>query len=403
MGVESTGETAIAHIPQQYVEFHGVFVYAPGGGGVFLHGKERRGLRPCIDYWGLNAITVRYPYPLLLVPAALEQLRGARFFTKLDLRSMYNLIRIKEGDEWKTAFHTTQGHYEYLVMPFGLTNAPEVFQALINGVFQDVLNKYVIAYIDDILVYSTSFEDQVCHVREVLSRLLTNCLYVKLEKCEFHRHTVTFLGYVISPQGVEIDQSKVQAVTGWPKPTTVKVLQCFLGFANFYCRFICNYSSIASPLTSLLKGKPHKLAWGVSSPGSVCYAQTELHHGPNPVSSRPELAFRCGGGCLQLWGRGCALAETWNGIHAKREFSMTYRPGSKISNAKELSLQFEVVPPPPHPDSHSAPVRHLSAHLLEPHGRDSAGPCQGAPTSPKSSRQSVCSQPVPPASYAVGT
>ncbi|KAK3538352.1 hypothetical protein QTP70_035208 [Hemibagrus guttatus] len=124
-------------------------------------------LRPCIDYRGLNAITVRYPYPLPLVPAALEQLRGARVFTKLDLRSAYNLVRIRKGDEWKTAFHTTHGHYEYCVMPFGLTNAPAVFQVLINGVFRDLLGRGVIAYIDDILVYSTSMEEHVCQVREV--------------------------------------------------------------------------------------------------------------------------------------------------------------------------------------------------------------------------------------------
>ncbi|KAK3553865.1 hypothetical protein QTP70_012693 [Hemibagrus guttatus] len=144
---------------------------SPAAPGFFFVGKKDGGLRPCIDNRGLNAITVRYPYPLPLVPAALEQLRGAKFFTKLDLRSAYNLVRIREGDEWKTAFHTTHGHYEYLVMPFGPTNAPAVFQSLINGVFQDILGKWVIAYIDDILVYSTSLEEHVRHVREVLSRL----------------------------------------------------------------------------------------------------------------------------------------------------------------------------------------------------------------------------------------
>ncbi|KAK3530943.1 hypothetical protein QTP70_006494 [Hemibagrus guttatus] len=143
---------------------------------------------------------------------ALEQLRGARIFTKLDLRSAYNLVRIRKGDEWKTVFHTTHGHYEYRVMPFGLTNAPAVFQALINGVFQNLLGKWVITYIDDILVYSTSPEEHVLHVREVLSRLQQHHLYVKLEKCEFHQTTVTFLGYVISRRGVEMDA--VEALGG---------------------------------------------------------------------------------------------------------------------------------------------------------------------------------------------
>ncbi|KAK3547882.1 hypothetical protein QTP70_000339 [Hemibagrus guttatus] len=173
---------------------------SPAAAGFFFVGKRDGGLRPCIDYRGLNAITVRYPYPLPLVPAALEQLRGARVFSKLDLRSAYNLVRIHEGDEWKTAFHTTSGHYEYCVMPFGLTNAPAVFQALINGVFQDLLGKGVIAYIDDILVYSSSMEEHVRMVREVLFRLQQHHLYVKLEKCEFHRSTVTFLGKLTSAE-----------------------------------------------------------------------------------------------------------------------------------------------------------------------------------------------------------
>ncbi|KAK3544484.1 hypothetical protein QTP86_013146 [Hemibagrus guttatus] len=209
---------------------------SPAAAGFFFFEKKDGGLRPCIDYRGLNAITVRYPYPLPLVPAALEQLRGARVFTKLDLQSAYNLVRIREGDEWKTAFHMTHGHYEYCMMPFGLTNAPAVFQALING-------------------------DHVHQVRAVLTRLQQQHLFMKLEKCEFHRATVTFLRYVISCQGVEMDIDKVWAVTEWSAPATIRELQRFLGFANFYRRFIRNHSSVATPLTSLLRGKPKRLAW----------------------------------------------------------------------------------------------------------------------------------------------
>ncbi|KAK3571479.1 hypothetical protein QTP86_012366 [Hemibagrus guttatus] len=192
---------------------------SPAAAGFFFVGKKDGGLCPCIDYWGLNAITIPYPYPLPL------------------------------GDEWKTSFHTTHGHYEYQVMPFSLTNAPAVFQALINEVFQDLLGKWVIAYIDNILVYSASPEEHLLHVREVLSRLQQHHLYVKLEKCEFHRSTVTFFGYVISRRGVEMDVVKVRAVMDWPAPTMVQELQRFLGFANFYRRFIRNYSSVAGLLT----------------------------------------------------------------------------------------------------------------------------------------------------------
>ncbi|KAK3521410.1 hypothetical protein QTP70_004340 [Hemibagrus guttatus] len=260
---------------------------SPAAAGFFFVGKKDGGLRPCIDYRGLNAITVPYPYPLPLVPAVLEQLRGARIFSKLDLRSAYNLVRIKKGDEWKTAFHTTHGHYEYRVMPFGLTNAPAVFQALINGVFQDLLGKWVIAYIDDILVYSASLEEHVLHVREVLSRLQQHHLYVKLEKCEFHRSTVTFLGYVVSRRGVEMDEVKVRAVTDWSAPTTVRELQRFLGFANFYRRFIRNYSSVAGPLTSLLRGKPKKLTWTDQARAAFqqlkdCFTSAPILRHPDP-------------------------------------------------------------------------------------------------------------------------
>ncbi|KAK3506397.1 hypothetical protein QTP70_001791 [Hemibagrus guttatus] len=264
---------------------------SPAAAGFFFVGKKDGGLRPCIDYRGLNAVTIRYPYPLPLVPAALEQLRGARVFTKLDLRSAYNLVRIREGDEWKTAFHTTHGHYEYCVMPFGLTNAPAVFQALINEVFRDLLGRSVIAYIDDILVYSASMEEHVIQVREVLARLQQHHLYVKLEKCEFHCSQVTFLGYVISHQGVEMDAVKVQAVTGWPEPSTVRELQRFLGFANFYRRFIRNYSSVAGPLTSLLRGKPKKLSWTDQARTAFLQLKDRFTTAPILRHPDPELPF----------------------------------------------------------------------------------------------------------------
>ncbi|KAK3571260.1 hypothetical protein QTP86_005974 [Hemibagrus guttatus] len=176
-------------------------------------------------------------------------------------------------------------------MPFGLTNAPAVFQALINGVFQDLLGKGVIAYIDDILVYSKSLEEHVLHVREVLSRLQRHHLYVKLEKCEFHRTTVTFLGYVIFQRGVEMDMVKVRAVTDWPAPTTVRELQRFLGFANFYRRFIRNYSSVAGPLTSLLRGKPKRLAWTDQARAAFQQLKESFTSAPILRHPDPDLPF----------------------------------------------------------------------------------------------------------------
>ncbi len=176
---------------------------------------------------------------------------GASVFSKLDLRNAYHLVCIREGDEWKTAFNTPLGHFEYLVMPFGLTNAPAVFQVLINDVLRDFLNLFVFVYLDDTLIFSQTEEEHVEHVRKVLSRLLENKLYVKAEICEFHVKTVTFLGYVIQSGQLQADPAKIRAVEEWPVPQSRKELQCFQGFANFYRRFIRDYSKVASPLTRL--------------------------------------------------------------------------------------------------------------------------------------------------------
>ncbi len=226
---------------------------SPASAGFFFVKKKDGGLRPCIDYRGLNDIIVKFRYPLPLVPASLEQLRQAKFYTKLDLRNAYNLIRIREGDEWKTAFSTTSGHYEYRVMPFGLANSPSVFQSFMNDIFRDMLDRWVIVYIDDILIYSNTREEHIHHVRSVLKRLMQYQLYAKAEKCEFHQTSISFLGYIISQEGVAMDERKVEAVLKWPKPQTVKELQRFLGFANFYRRFIRDFSKIAAPLTAMTK------------------------------------------------------------------------------------------------------------------------------------------------------
>ncbi|KAI2668774.1 Transposon Tf2-9 polyprotein [Labeo rohita] len=229
---------------------------SPAASSFFFVSKKDGGLRPCIDYRVLNHQTIKFRYPLPLVPAALEQLRSAQIFTKLDLRSAYNLIRIREGDEWKTAFVTPPGHYEYQVMPYGLVNAPSVFQNFIHEVLREFLHHFVIVYIDDILIYSRSEAEHHHHVAEVLQRLREHQLYLKAEKCSFHQRSVQFLGYVIDHHGVRMDEGKVDAVVSWPKPNTIKELQRFLGFANFYHRFIQGFSHITNPLTNLLKGHP---------------------------------------------------------------------------------------------------------------------------------------------------
>ncbi len=234
---------------------------SPAASSFFFVAKKDGGLRPCIDYRVLNDQTVKFAYPLPLVPAALEELRGACIFSKLDLRSAYNLIHIRRGDEWKTAFVMPTGHYEYRVMPYGLSNSPSIFQNFMNEIFRDMINRFVLIYIDDILIYSPNIEEHRRHVTRVLQRLRQHYLYLKSEKCEFHKSTIHFLGYIVTPAGVQMDQRKVEAVKNWPQPTTIKEMQRFLGFANFYRRFIAHYSQLAVPLTSLLRQKVKPLTW----------------------------------------------------------------------------------------------------------------------------------------------
>ncbi len=174
---------------------------------------------------------------------AFKILQEASIFTKLDLRNAYHLVRIRQGDEWKTAFNTPTGHYEYLLMPFGLTNARAVFHALINDVLRDMLNQYVFVYLDDILIFSSSLQEHVKHVSSQMP--FDNHLYVKPEKCEFHVTEIQFLRFIVKPGQIQMNPQKVQAVVDWPSPTSVKEVQHFLGFANFYCKFM--FSSFICP------------------------------------------------------------------------------------------------------------------------------------------------------------
>ncbi|KAL0154628.1 hypothetical protein M9458_048891, partial [Cirrhinus mrigala] len=177
---------------------------SPAASSFFFVGKKDGGLRPCIDYRQLNSQIKQQPHPLPLVPAVLEELRGAQVLMKLDLRSAYNLVRIRVGDEWKTAFVTPTGHYEYWVLLYGLSISPSVFQTFMNEVFWEFLHRFVVC-IDDILIYSWNMAEHRQHVQQVLHKLREPSLYLKLEKCEFHRPSVQFLGY-ITAEGVQMDQ-----------------------------------------------------------------------------------------------------------------------------------------------------------------------------------------------------
>ncbi|XP_057708757.1 uncharacterized protein tanc1b isoform X4 [Corythoichthys intestinalis] len=263
---------------------------SPLGAGFFFVGKKDGGLRPCIDYRGLNEITIKNKYPLPLLDSAFAPLKSATVFTKLDLRSAYHLVRIREGDEWKTAFKTPLGHFEYLVMPFGLTNAPAVFQSLINDILRDMLNVFCFVYLDDILIFSRSLQEHHQHVRMVLQRLLENKLFVKAEKCEFHQGSIQFLGFIVEKGQLRPDPAKIKAVAEWPTPTSRKQLQRFLGFANFYRRFIQNYSMRAEPLTRLTSNK-RPFVWSPVAEAAFVSLKRSFTSSPVLVHADPDLPF----------------------------------------------------------------------------------------------------------------
>jgi hypothetical protein len=222
--------------------------------------KKNGKLRLVVDYRQLNGITHKDRTPLPLMTELRDRLHGKSWFTALDLRSAYNLIRVKEGEEWKTAFRTKFGLYEYLVMPFGLTNAPATFQRMINNVLREYLDIFVVVYLDDILIFSENLEEHKEHVHKILQTLLAAKLLVDPEKSHFHVQEVTFLGHIIRPNQISMDPEKVKAVRDWEAPGNVKDVQSFLGFANYYRRFIKDFSKIAKPLTELTK-KEEKFEW----------------------------------------------------------------------------------------------------------------------------------------------
>ncbi|GAU51867.1 hypothetical protein TSUD_416510 [Trifolium subterraneum] len=226
---------------------------SPWGAPVLLVKKKDGTMRLCIDYHQLNKVTIKNKYPLPRIDDLLDQLRGATIFSKIDLRSGYHQIRIRTSDVSKTAFRTRYGHYEFLVMPFGLTNAPAVFMDYMNRIFQPYLDKFVVIFIDDILIYSKDPQEHAEHLRIVLNILREKQLYAKFSKCEFWLSEVQFLGHVISQGGVSVDPSKVEAVLNWERPRTVSEIRSFLGLAGYYRRFILGFSEIALPLTRLTR------------------------------------------------------------------------------------------------------------------------------------------------------
>jgi hypothetical protein len=280
---------------------------SPWGGPVLFVEKKDKTQRMCVDYRSLNEVTIKNKYPLPRIEDVFDQMKGVGVFLKIDLRSGYHQLKIRESDISKIAFRTRYGLYEYTVMSFGLTNAPAYFMYLMNKVFIEYLDKFVVVFIHDILIFSKTEEEHEKHLRLVLEKLRSNQLYSKFSKCEFWLTEVAFLRYVISVGGVSVDPGKVRDVLNWMPPTNVLEIQSFLGLAGYYRRFIKDFSKIANPMMKLLK-KNKAFEWIEECQTS--FEELKKHLTSAPVLVLPDLTKKFDIYCdASLQGLGCVLMQ----------------------------------------------------------------------------------------------
>ncbi|GJX52872.1 putative reverse transcriptase domain-containing protein [Tanacetum coccineum] len=258
---------------------------SPWGAPVLFVKKKDGSFRMCIDYRELNKLTIKNRYPLPRIDDLFDQLQGSSVYSKIDLRSGYHQLRVRDKDIPKTAFRTRYGHYEFQVMPFGLTNAPAVFMDLMNRVCKPYLDKFVIVFIDDILIYSRNEEEHANHLRMILELLKKEKLYAKFSKCDFWIRIVQFLGHLIDSQGLHVDPAKIEAVKNWASPTTPTEVCQFLGLAGYYRRFIKDFLKIAKSLTELTQ-KNKKYIWGEDQESAFQLLKQKLCEAP--ILALPE-------------------------------------------------------------------------------------------------------------------
>jgi len=286
--------TELAELKKQLIELEAAGFIRPSKspfGAPILFVKKKDGtMRMCIDYRALNRITVKNSYPLPRVDELFDRLQGARYFSKIDLRSGYHQIRIAPEDVPKTAFRTRYGHYEFLVLPFGLTNAPATFMHLMHQALRPFLDECALVFLDDILIYSRTLEEHEQHVRRVLDALREQKLYAKESKCEFFKHEVEFLGHNVGRDGVRMMEDKVQAIREWPTPRSVRDVRAFLGTAGYYRKFIRDFSAIAAPLSELTKDSV-KFEWAAPHEAAFVHLKAAIAQGPVLILPNPSLPF----------------------------------------------------------------------------------------------------------------
>ena len=261
----------------------------------------------CMDYRKLNRVTVKNKYPLPRIEDLFDQLNGACYFSKIDLRSGYHQLRVRDSDIPKTAFRTRYGHFEFVIMPFGLTNAPAAFMDLMNRIYRPYLDQFVVVFVDDILIYSKGRAEHERHLQLALQVLRENQLYAKLEKCDFWLQEVQFLGHMVSKEGISVDPAKVEVVMRWERPKSVFEIRSFLGLAGYYRRFIENFSQIACPMTRLTR-KGVSFDWNDKCEESFQELKKRLTTTPvliTPVSGEKYTVF-CDASRVSL---GCVLMQ----------------------------------------------------------------------------------------------